>query len=80
MIVLAGTWRLEINGGLPFCYCVRQKCRRDKCDQYAGPLHVEARLVTALANAKQKNPGGTKAISKKLRNQRSFLQPFPKRL
>jgi hypothetical protein len=55
MIVLASAWRREINGGFFFCDCVRQKCRRHKCDQHAGSLHVAARLVTALADAKQKN-------------------------
>jgi hypothetical protein len=55
MIVLATAWRREINGGFFFCDCVRQKCRRQKCDQHTGSLHVAAKLVTALADAKQKN-------------------------
>jgi hypothetical protein len=55
MIVLARAWRREINGGLFFCDCVRKKCRRQKCDRHTGFLHVAARLVTALADAKQKN-------------------------
>jgi len=55
MIVLASAWRREINDGLFFCDCVRQKCRSQKCDQHTGSLHVTARLKTALADAKQKN-------------------------
>ena len=55
MIVLASAWRREINGGLVSCDCVRQKYRRQKCDQHTGSLHDAARLVTALADAKQKD-------------------------